>query len=309
MPLWHDYIVNESCNSYLQYLQTQPQTSAAVAIAQYLQHAVDDHQGPPPAFSANELQGLDHAALCALINRYSLGYGNPYGTEEGGLYRPGLMVVGTEHAYNVTPNDPAALMKLAVEACGLSALWKRNANIQEIASLAANPAWAQMAHQFFRNPTYHFGRRPAGHTWRKAGYTVCGLNSMEATEQAFQRMYMIEMSAHPAAQAHNGHPPGPEQLIFLQELFERCGQLENGRLPIGTVWFHGGMHNPALAPAREELICSFFGVMKLPERHTENVNGQSIWFYQHGEKRALVTHALSHYVVNAYWDRVRDLIG
>lgn len=335
--MWHDDWALHSATAYQTHLhrlaaQASPAQQGVIQniLALYARAGV----GPLVGFSANDLTatGLTVPEKESLINPWSLGYGRPYGGVRSGIYRPGLIIVGTAQAYDVADLTPRAVTQsassatytpgltcAAVEAIGLSALWLRTPGalpapasplahqvVSEVVNLSAVTGWAQPAfHQhlpFHLDPSHCFGPLAARHTWRKAALAVRGSSAPAAVSDLFRRAYLIEMGAYPASRAANERSPDPQRLQFLAGFLRAAGLpvpvggaagvVPACELPVGTVMFHG-KGSPAVQAGRAQLIRAFLGP-GTPTRSGPIVVGKRSFEVQDlNNKRAIETVALS----------------
>lgn len=331
--MWHDQQIRSSLSQYQTYLNYLAADglhngAAGEAIAGLVhinQIAADRAAGELPhipleGFSSASFNGLTDQQSLSLINPYALGYGQPEPFAAGICAAPGqgLMVIGTEHAYNPRTSPRC----LAVEGCALSALWAANATPEEIARVGGvpdhghehGPNWNELNTQFMRDPSVAFPRRAAGHTWRKAAYTLFGATNDEAVSEVFRRAYMMELSVMPALQAVDGLPVNEVRNTFLRQVFSSCGALDDaGVQEVRTLWFHGNGRNAAFAQARQAAIRAFLGLgvdEPLPNPQLVTVGKLAFPVHLHAGRMVVITRALSgaSATPHVYWASVGSLL-
>jgi hypothetical protein len=324
--MWHEQAIEESLRKYQGWLYMLRRDAAlrtvARALALYNRQArliqrATGHFTPLTGFTAADVQGFDASQTRRIVNPFALGYGRPIGAICGatGTYKPGLIVVGTEHAY-----DPkCAPVSLGIEGCALSALWMAGADASDITSIQGDVRWKRSAphverHQRFQlDPSAFYSTRSSGHTWRKAAKVVVGDTAPTAVSDLFARSYLIEMSPQPARHVADGQRPLGDRIKFLEGLFLQAGRAAtDGTRSIGTVWFHGKLNDKVFGAARRRLVASFMDIQDpdgLPAAEQVSVGNRCFWVTRSDDRMVVETHALgSSGGTNAYWRRVREHI-
>lgn len=154
------------------------------------------------------LEKVPRAERGKLINQSSLGLGSP---------RARIVIVGQEHAYDLDDIE-----KLAVEGCGLTALWLCGGAKDVTAKISGLSG----RRRFTLHPGDYYPDPDSGHTWR----CVCSALGVGGYDFG-DRAHLIEISAHPATNQTRGRRPSSRRLAFLQEFMRRTDA--------GTVLFHG----------------------------------------------------------------------
>lgn len=229
---WHEDAVIASCEHYRDQLAPLPQAAWIQALSTF--YAAHDAQWHPHQLAPlNPITGYLPA-----VNELTLGLGCSANDADG-------LIFGLEAAYplpNLAAPEMAAQARISylIEACALSALWRKNSEIATIALIAAGattpaewpaslPDWTARVHQFFRNPSHHYPVGP-GHTWSVLARVAAESN----LDQLFSRYYVLDLS-HLPKKRNKGKKVSAARLSFLAKLVRKYGQ-EN---PKGKLWFHG----------------------------------------------------------------------
>lgn len=324
--MWHEHAVERSLRNYqgrLYALRREGANLGSVArsLGRYNRKARlitrnRDRFAPLTGFTAAHLQQLAAPDARSIVNPYALGYGFPSGRVCGvtNAYKPGLIVIGTEHAY-----DPLeAPVSLAIEGCALSALWRTDGTAVEVAHIRADVAWdgavqpAADGLMFQQDPSVFFTPRHPRHTWSQAAKVVVGGKTPDDVSSMFARSYMIELSVQAAPRVVNGRPPSEERVSFLEKIFELAGSdVEGQRRAIATLWFHGKLNDPGFSLVRKRLIAKFFGipVQELPQAVPLHADKTPYLVRNFGDKVAIETRALGGSGgSDVYWNAIREII-